>query len=325
MSVLRPGLFVGLAIGAALLSLSVRAEQPPIHIRIGVLTPPENSSAEQGLQEGLKELGYVEGQNIAFEWRRYEQSGDAIRKAAVDMVHSKVDLIVALSTQATRSVLSETSSIPVVFVSGDPVGGGLAASLAHPGGNATGVSSQSTDLIAKRLQLLLQIAPRTKRVVLLVNPDSPLHTVFEEEARSAGGRLRIRVHALNARNAEELDETLRGLQHRAADAVMLSSDTFFIVNKDKIGKAVRKAKLPAVVPTKDYRGDGVLMSYGSNLNWMMRRAAAYADKILKGAKPGDLPIEQSSKLELIIDLRVARELGLNVPQDLLVRADEVIR
>jgi len=106
---------------------------------------------------------------------------------------------------------------------------------------------------------------------------------------------------------------------------MLSSDTFFIVNKDKIGKAVRKAKLPAVVPTKDYRGDGVLMSYGSNLNWMMRRAAAYADKILKGAKPGDLPIEQSSKLELIIDLRVARELGLNVPQDLLVRADEVIR
>ena len=311
-------------IGGALLSSPVQSDQARM-ARIGVLTPPNNDAAERGLREGLKELGYVEGQNLTLEWRRYAQSSDAIRAAAEDLVRSKVDLIVALSTQAARSALSTTSTIPVVFMSGDPIGGGLAASLAHPGANATGVSSQSTDLIAKRLQLLLQIAPRVRHVLLLVNPDSPLHAVFAEEAERVGRTLHIRIDTLTARNASELDSALRQLHSSGSEALMVSSDLFFSVNKSKIGDAVRKARLPAMAPTKEYQADGVLMSYGSSIEWMSRRVVVYADKILKGAKPGDLPVEQGSTLELVIDQRAARELGLKVPQELLLRADEVIR
>jgi putative ABC transport system substrate-binding protein len=239
-------------------------------------------------------------------------------------VRSKVDLIVAVGTQAARTALSETSTIPIVFMSGDPVAAGLAASLAHPGANATGLSSQTTDLMAKRLQLLQEIAPRTRRVMVLVNPDGPLHTGVLSETQKAGRSLRIDVTALNARDVKELDAVLSGIQHRSGDALIVSSDVFFIANRDQIAKAVRKAKLPTLVPNRDYWGEGVLMAYGSSLKELDHRAAVYIDKIIKGAKPGDLPIEQGS-VRLLIDLRVARELGLTVSQDLLYLADEVIR
>ncbi len=324
-SVTVRSLIQSIVITTVLLSPTAGADQSPTVARIGVLMHLGDTSAEVGLREGLSELGYTEGRNLSIDWRRYEQSGDALRSIAADLVQSRVDLIVALSSQAARAALSQTSTIPVVFISADPIGAGLAANLAHPGANATGVSSQSTDLMAKRLQLLQQVAPRTRRVVMLMNPDNPLHAVFLEEVQKAAGTLRIRVGTLNARSADELDSELRRIQPRAREAFIVSSDTLFIVNKDKIGAAVRKAKLPALVPTRDYQGEGVLMSYGPTLNWMAHRAAAYADKILKGAKPGDLPIEQGSKLQLIIDLRIAHELGLKVPEELLFRADEVIR
>ena len=293
--------------------------------RIGVLTPLGEISAEEGMTEGLSELGYTEGKNLTIEWQRYPQSVDALRSAAADLVRSRVDLIVADGTQAARAVLSETSTIPVVFISGDPVGSGLAASLAHPGANATGLSTQTSDLMAKRLQLLQQLAPRTQRIILLLNPASPLHEAVLRETRQAGRMLRIDIVPLTARNADELDVALRGLKHRASDAFVVSSDVFFMVSKDKITDAARRTRLPTLVPTRDYRADGVLLSYGPNLKEMNHRAAIYVDRILKGAKPADLPIEQGSKFELIIDLRVARELGIKVPQDLLYLADEVIR
>ena len=315
----------GSVIAAALLSSVAHAEEGAV-ARIGVLMPLGGDGVfEVALAEGLSALGYVEGKNLTFYWRRYEQSSEAIRSAAAELVQSRVDVVVANGTQAARAVLSETSTIPVVFLSADPIRAGLATSLAHPGANATGVSGQSPGLMAKRLQLLLQIAPRTRGVTLLVNPDSPLHPAFLEEAQKGAHTLGMRVATLNARNPNELDTALRGIQRHAGDAFVISPDTLFLVNKGKIAAAMRRAKLPAITTTKDYQGDGVLMSYGTSLNWMAHRAAGYADKILRGAKPADLPIEQASKIDLIIDLRVARELGLKVPQELLFRADEVIR
>ena len=213
----------------------------------------------------------------------------------------------------------------MVFISGDPVGTGLAASLARPGANGTGVSTLSSELMSKRLELLQKIAPRIRRVILLGNPDSPLHAGMLEEAQNAARTLHIHIIALDASNADELDAALRAIQRSAGDAFMVSSNVFFLANRAKIAEAVAKAKLPAIFPQRDYHDAGVLMSYGANLKEAGRQMAGYVDRILRGAKPGELPIEQMSKYELVIDLRVARAMGLKVPQDLLLRADEVIR
>jgi len=319
------GVILGIVVGTTLASSIASGEQPTTAARVGALMPMGAVAFEAGLREGLNDLGYVEGKNLIIEWRRYTQSTDVLQAAAADLVRLRVDVIVTNGTQAGRAALSATSTIPVVILSGDPVGGGLVTNLAHPGGNATGVSSQTTDLMAKRLQLLMQIAPRTRRASLLLNPDNRLHEAILEEAQKVARTLRIHVEPLDARNATELDAALLRIQQKLDDAFIVSSDVFFIVNKDKIADAVRKARLPALVPTKEYQGDGVLMSYGPSLKWTSRRAATYVDKILKGAKPGDLPIEQVSKFQLVIDLRAARELGIKVPQELLYRADEVIR
>ena len=286
--------------------------------------PPVLISPEEGMRQGLRELGYIDGKNLTIE-RRLGETSDALQSGAADLVRSRVDLIVAFGTLAAHAALSATSTIPVVFISGDPVGTGLAASLAHPGANGTGVSSLSTELIPKRLELLQQVAPRVRRVILLGNPSSALHAGVLKEAQKAAQTLRIQIVALNARNADELDSALRGVHRRAGDAVTVSSDVFFLANKTKIAEAVAKAKLPAIFPQRDYHDAGVLMSYGASLKEMGRLAAVYVDKILKGAKPGELPIEQMSKYELVIDLRVAHAMGLKVPQDLLLRADEIIR
>ena len=309
---------------AMLLCCTALADQAPAVARLGVLLPIGRAPAEAILRQGLSELGYVEGRNLTIDWRRYEQS-IAARSAAADLVRSRVDLVVAFGTTGAHAALSATSTIPLVFVSADPIGTGLAASLAHPGANATGISSQSTDLMAKRLELLRQIMPRTRRVILLVNPDNPLYAGVLTEARKAARALRIQVDTLNAGDADQLDTALLGIRRRAGDALIVSSDSVFIVNYKKIADAVRKVKLPTLVPNQNYWGDGVLMSYGTEIEEAERRVAVYIDKILKGAKPGDLPIEQVSKVNLVIDLRVARDLGLTVPQDLLLRADEVIR
>ena len=304
--------------------LAAHADPVPGVVRIGALTPLVMTSPEEGLRQGLAELGYVEGRNLIIERRRAE-SGDDLRSAAEDLVRSKVNLIVALTTTAARAALSATATIPVVFISGDPVGTGLAESLAYPGGNATGVSTLSTELMPKRLELLQQVAPHVRRVILLGNPGNPLQAGVLREARKAGEALHMHIVAVDARNAVELDAALRGLQHRASDAFMVTSDVLFLGNRAKVAAAVAKARLPGIFPWRDYHDAGVLMSYGASPKEMGRQAAAYVDRILKGAKPADLPIEQSSKYELVIDLRVARELGLKVPQELLFRADEVIR
>ena len=305
-----------LMVAALAMSLlpAAHADPAPSVVRIGLLTPLVTISPEEGLRQGLAELGYVEGRTLIIERRRAE-SNDDLQTAAADLVRSKVSLIVALSTPAARAALSATATIPVVFVSGDPVGTGLAASLAHPGANASGLSTLSTELMAKRLEFLQQVAPGVRRVILLGNSSSPLQAGVLKETRKAGEALRMQVVAVDARNAVELDAALRGLRHRAADGFMVSSDVLFLSNRAKVAAAVARARLPGIFPWRDYHDVGALMSYGASPKEMGRQVAAYVDKILNGAKPADLPVEQSSKYELVIDLRVARELGLKVPQD----------
>ncbi len=315
---------MALAIAVSLLPALAQADPSPTIVRIGALVPLVLISPEEGMRQGLRELGYIEGRNLTIE-RRLADTNDALQSGAADLVRSRMDVIVAFGTAAARAALSATATIPVVFISGDPVGTGLAASLARPGANGTGVSTLSTELVPKRLELLQQIAPRIRRVILLGNPSNSLHPRVLKEAQSAALTLRIHIIALDARNADELDAALRGIQRRAADAFIVSSDVLFLANKERIAAAVAKAKLPAIFPWRDYHDAGVLMSYGANPNELGRHAAVYVDKILKGAKPADLPIEQISKYELIIDLRVARALKLDVPQALLLRADQVLR
>ena len=248
-----------------------------------------------------------------------------MRSLATDLVHAKMDVIVVYGTPAARAALGATGTIPVVFLSGDPVASGVAASLARPGHNGTGVSGVLTELTAKRLELLFQVVPRARRIAYLTNSSNPAATPQREAAQKAARTLGVQLIYLDARNADELTVALGAMPRSAANGVLISGDALLHANKPRIAHAVREARLPSVSPYKDYHEEGVLMSYGPNLIAVGRKLAVYVDKILKGAKPADLPIEEMSTYELVINLRVARELGLKVPQELLLRADEVIR
>ena len=317
------GLFLNVMMGAALLSAFAWADQPSIP-RVGVVTAGASSSVEEGLRDGLRELGYLDGKTIVIEWRRSLGTDKELHSLASDLASTKVELIVAFGTPAARAVL-ETTPVPVVFLAGDPVGTGLAASLARPGGQSTGVSMLMPEMVRKRVQLLQQVAPGIRRIVFLMNSSNPLNVPMLEEAQRAARTLSVELLPLDARNAAEIDDALRAMPRGAADGVVVSPDLLFVKNKTRIAQAVRKAKLAAIFPYKEYHDDRVLMSYGANVTEGARKVAVYVDKILKGAKPSELPIEQMSKYELVIDLRVARAMGIHVPQELLLRADEVIR
>jgi len=313
----------GLIAGMTLLVRPAHADQPTMpHIGIVVL-PLSTSLREQSLRDGLRELGYVEGQNIVIDWRR-SAGGAEERGFAAELARSKLDVIVVFSTPAAQAALA-AGAVPVVFLSGDPVGAGLASSLARPGGNATGVSGVLTELAAKRLQLFHRLVPRARRIGCLVNPSDPAGVRQFDAAQQAGRDLGVQIIRLEARDEGELDAALRALSPSTMDGVLVPAEIMLRANKTKVAKAIRKARLPGAFPARDYHADGALMSYGPDLKQAPRKMAAYVDKILKGAKPGDLPIEQISKYELVIDLRIARELGLKVPEELLQAADEVIK
>jgi len=319
------GVITGVVLCALSLSVPARADQQSAIHRIGVLMPALATLPEEGLREGLRALGYVEGKNILIEWRRSAGPAEDLRLLAAGLAGSKVELIVAVGAPASRAALDATS-LPVVFAPvGDPVGTGFAASLPRPGGRGTGVAVESTELMAKRLELLRLAVPRARRVVFLMNSTNPITAPQLEAVQRAARALGVTVVPLDARNVGELDAALHALPRSEAGAVLVPADLLFLANKTKIAQAIRKARLPGMVSLREYHDDGVLMSYGVNLNDTMRRAAAYVDKILKGAKPSDIPIEQVSRFELVIDLRVARDIGIQIPQDLLLRADEVIR
>ena len=249
-----------------------------------------------------------------------------LRPLVAELVRMNPDLIVTVSTPAARAVLESTKTIPVVFLAaGDPVGTGLVPSLARPGGNATGLSLLTTELGTKRLDLLRQLAPRAKRFAALADMANPSEVVRAEPLQAAARSLSLKLEIYNATNAEEIRSALRIMPWKSIDGVLIGGDPIFIAEGARIASAVRAAKVPAVFAWRDFHEYGVLMSYGPDLRAVARRGAYYADRILKGAKPADLPVEQVSKVELVINQRVADEMGIKVPQELLFRADEVIR
>ncbi len=319
-------LILGVLFGVSMLSPPSAGDPPPAVARIGVLLPQALASpAEVALRDAFREQGYVEGQNIVIEWRRIGGSIEDARPHAAEFVRSKADLILVLQTSAARAVMAATSTIPIVFVSGDPVATGLVKSLAKPGSNATGVSVASPEMTAKRLDLLHQLMPRARRIAFLRNPSSAMLELQFAEAQKAARHLGMRLETFDARNAPEIDVSLRAIQRSAPDAILVASDLGLLTENARIASAIRKARIPAVFPWREYHQHGALMSYGPNLKEVYGHTASYVVKILKGAKPSDLPVEEISKFDLVIDLRVARELNLKVPEELLFRADEVIQ
>lgn len=319
-------MLVAIGLNAITLLSDLAAADSPTMPRIGVLLPQILASpAEAGVREGLREQGYVEGRNIIIEWRRIGTSVEDATPHAIQLVHSKPELILALATTSARAAMQATRTIPIVFLSGDPVATGLAESLAKPGANATGVSAATPQLTAKRLELLHQVVPRARRVAFLVNASNAVLPAQFIEAQKAAHEFGLQLNTFDARNTGDLDAALRALQRSAPQAILVASDLGLLTEKANIASAIRKARVPAVFPWKEYHEHGALMSYGPDLKDALRQTASYVARILKGAKPGDLPIEQVSKFNLVIDLRVARELKLEVPQSLLLRANEIIQ
>jgi putative ABC transport system substrate-binding protein len=317
---LAPALF-----STALFSSAALADSPSTMARVGVLNPQTASaSLEDALRQGLSQLGYVEGKNIVIEWRRTAETPEAMRGLATDLVNSGVDVIVAMGSPATRAAL-DTTTKPIVFIAGDPVASHFAMSLAKPGGNATGVSVVYPELIMKHLEFLHELAPRARRIIFLTNPSNPGASPAQQKLEQAAATLGVKIVTLTASNAGEIEVAIRSISRSVGDAVLVSGDLLLLANRQKIAQAVRKARLPAMFPFKQYHEAGVLISYGPDYDAGMGQVATYVDRILKGAKPSELPIEQVSKSELVVALRIARELGIEIPQSILVRADEVIK
>jgi putative ABC transport system substrate-binding protein len=309
-------------LAAVLLGAPAKADELPVTPRIGVLMPA-SSVGGKALLDGLRALGYAEGENIVIDWRSSAGTEADLRSVVRDLARSKADLIVAGSTPAARAAL-DTTATPVVFIVGDPVTAGLATSLAKPGGNGTGVSLLTPQLTAKRLELLRLAAPRARRIAFVMNSANPNDALQLKEATEAARALDLELVVFDA-HPGGIDLSLAQIPTSQTGGILIAADILFLENRAKIARAVRKSKVPAIFPATEYHDAEVLMSYGPNLTQANRRLAVYVDKILKGAKPSELPIEQLSKYELVIDLRVARAMGLQVPQELLLRADEVIR
>ena len=304
------------------------AQQPAAPRRIGVLVvawSPESKEAQQ-FRQGLRDAGYSEGRDVVIEWRFANGDYAVVPELAADLVRRNVDVIVVQSTFAAQAVKRDTSTIPIVIASAaDPVGSGLVASLAHPGGNITGLSPMTSELTAKRLQLLKEAIPRLARVAALWNPDTPFHTKAVQDLKAAAPSLSIELSFSGVRTPEQFDPAFSAISRAHAQALYVMDDPFFFIHRMTLLKLASKARLPTMYGLRQYVDAGGLMSYGTNYGDLMRRSAGYVDKILKGAKPGDLPIEQPTKFELVVNLKTAKALGLTIPESILLRADEVIR
>jgi putative tryptophan/tyrosine transport system substrate-binding protein len=307
---------------------TARAQQKAMPV-IGVLStgsPSVSSGPIMAFRQGLSEAGYVEGQNLAIEYRWAEGHYDRLPALAADLVGRKVDLIMASSPPSALAAKSATSTIPIVFRGGgDPVGGGLVASLARPGGNLTGVSFIPNELTAKRLELLSELVPQARVIALLVNPTNSTNTErvirdVQEAARTKG----LQLHVLKASSESEIDTAFASLVQLHAGALVVGADPFLSGQREQLVALASRHEVPAIYAWREFAAAGGLISYGSSLTAAYRLVGIYAGKILKGAKPADLPVEQPTKFELVINRKAAKALGLEVPPTLLAQADEVI-
>jgi len=319
-----------IASGALLAApLAARAQQAGKVHRIGFLgnsTPALEANLVGPFREGLRELGYVEGRNILIEYRWAEGKYERFPALVGEFIALKVDVIITAGTPAALAVKKATASIPLVMVAvGDPVGTGLVASLARPGGNATGLTSIAPELEGKRLELLKETLPKVSRVAEFWNPANAYQIGSEKEVQAAAKVLRISIVSMPVRTPEELGNAFAAIPRERADAVLVLADRLFLHNRERIAGFAITNHLPGMNAYRELVEAGGLMSFGPSYAVMHRQAATYVDKILKGAKAGDLPVEQPAKFELVINLKTAKTLGLTIPQSVLVRADEVIQ
>jgi putative ABC transport system substrate-binding protein len=328
--------FIGAA-GVSFLaaSLVAQAQQVAKIYRIGFLSLRAGPAAQdEAFVQGLRELGYTVGRNVVIEYRWAGNDSARLRPLAEDLVRLNVDVIVASATPAIQAAMRATSTIPIVMAtSPDPVGTGLVANLSHPGGNVTGVSIQSSDLAQKRVQILREIVPGVTRIAVLgqTGPRARLSQgqgsaeIMVTEARSAGRQLGIEVTAHIIIGTDELAGTFAAIKRERSQALLLQGGPLTYEHRAAIVAMAARERLPDMYDIRDFVDAGGLVSYGPDLQERYRRAAWYVDKILKGAKPADLPVEQPTKIELVINLKTAKALGLTIPQSLLLRADEVIQ
>ena len=277
-------------------------------------------------REGLRDLSYVEGQNILIEYRWAEGKYERFPTLIAELIASKVELIVTAGTPATLALKKATTSIPLVMVAvGDPVGTGIVASLNRPGGNITGLTSISPELEGKRLELLREVIPKLSHFAVLWNPVSPFQVIAEKEVQAADTVLRMKVLSLGIRAPEELDNAFATIRRERPGALLVLADRLFLHNRARIMDFATQNRLPGVHAYVELVEAGGLMSYGPSYADMHRRAATYVDKILKGTKPADLPVERPMKFELVINLKAAKQIGLTIPPNVLARADKVIK
>jgi ABC-type uncharacterized transport system substrate-binding protein len=319
--------FITLLGGAAAWPLAAGAQQPGKLAIIGFLGAGTLSSWSHRVAsfvQRLRELGWIEGRTIAIEYRWVEGSTERLPDVAAEFARLKVDVIVTAGTPAAIAAKQATSVIPIVFATaGDPVGNGIVASLARPGGNVTGLSVQDTDLTGKRLELLRELLPRLSRLAILTNIGNPVHILQRDEVRAMARTLGVEVVTLEIRRAEDIVPSFETLKN-GADAIYIPADPLIFSKLIRINTLVLGARLPTMHSSREYVEAGGLMSYGPNFPDLFRRAADYVDKILHGEKPANLPVEQPTKFDLVINLTTAKALGLTIPPTLLARADEVI-
>ena len=263
---------------------------------------------------------------MAIDWRSANGDFAKLPELVADLVRRKVDVIVVQSTPGMQAVKGATSTIPVVMaLVGDPVGSGLVTNLAHPGGHVTGLSTMTTDLSAKRLQLLKETIPQLARVAVLWNPDTPYHARVIQELKAAAPALSLKLSFVPARKPDEFSSAFSEISRTHAQGLYLIDDAIFFAHRTTLLKLASMASLPALYAQREFVEAGGLMSYGTNIEDMLRRSAGFVDKILRGAKPGDLPIEQPTKFDLVVNLKTAKVLGITIPQSILLQAEEVIR
>jgi putative ABC transport system substrate-binding protein len=313
-----------------LTTASLAAAQQPTKVpRIGYLggtSPSANAARIEAFRQGLRELGYVEGRNMIIEWRHAEAKLDRLPALAAELVRLKVDILVTGGPPATRAAKEATVTIPVVMAfDDDPIGNGFVASLARPGGNITGLSSLAPELSGKQLELLKEILPKLSRVAVLGSSTRPGTAQTLKETELAAGVFGVKVLYLDLISPKDIETGFREAREGRADAMLILSSPIFSSQRTQLVDLAAKSRIPATYSTTEFVEDGGLMSYGVNTSGLYRRAGAYVDKILKGTKPADLPVEQPKKFEFIINLKAAKQIGLTIPPNVLARADRVIR
>ena len=319
--------FIHLALGALLFAFCSLAEAQPTNKvpRIGFLSV--SPSIDPAFMEGLRDVGYVDGKNIVIEYRSAEGKLDRLPGLAADLVNLKVDVVVTRGGAAANAAKQATQTIPIVMavIGGDPVKLGLVTSFSRPGGNVTGLTLQAPELSGKRLEVLKETLPKVALVAALWNAAGPAGLGFLRETEAAARSLGLQLQSIEVRSPVDLNAAFNSVTRARPNALITLADGMLSDNRRRIIQFAAKSRIPAMFPDREFAEAGGLMVYGPDLAWNFRRAAIYVDKIFKGAKPADLPIEQPTKFELVINLKTAKQIGLTIPPNVLARADKVIR